>query len=410
VLAVPVHLHRNARFVVFCGTQTVSAIGDAISLVALPLLVLDATGSVAKMGLLTATGTAGYLVAGAFGGVVMDRFDRGRLMVVTALLQALAYLAVPLVWLMAPRVWLLFVVMPVGAVLGMTFQVGYVTVLPVLVADDQLTSANGMVQSWLAAGGIGGSAVAGVLCAVLSPAAAIGVDAATFVVAAAGVLAIRLPRSARPAGSLRWPDYVAGLRFLWVTPVLRALTILLSVQTFVTLGVTDLVIFYLRHDLGQPAPVVGYVLTAASAGALVAGLCVGWLRRRFGFGVCWIGSGVLAGLALAVLGYTASAILVAVLAAVFVGSTTIGGTCSMSLRQEITPPHLLGRVTSAFWTTHYLLAPVGAAVLTAAAGRYSAAAVCLIAGVVLGAAALAGLGTAIAPRRTAVSRPDAQRL
>jgi MFS family permease len=400
-VAAPVSLRRNRRFAVFCGAQTVSAVGDAVSLVALPLLVLDATGSVARMGLLTAAGTAGYIVAGAFGGVLVDRFDRRRLMVATSALQALVYLAVPLVWMVAPQVWLLFVVVPVGAVLGMTFQVGYVAVLPALVPGDQITAANGALQSGLAAGGIGGSAMAGVLCAVLGPATAVGVDAATFVASALGVLAIRLPRSAGPAGpagSLRWPDYLAGLRFLWATPVLRALTLLLSVQTFITLGVTDLLIFHLRHDLGQPAPVVGYVLTAAAAGALIAGVCVGRLRRLFGFAGCWIGSGVLAGAVVAALGYTRPAVLVAVLAAGFVGSTTIGGTCSMSLRQEITPAHLLGRVTAAFWTSHYLLGPVGAAVLTAAAARYSVAPVCLAAGVVLAGSALAGLGTAIRNR------------
>jgi hypothetical protein len=53
VPAAAVPLRRNRRFVVFCGAQTASAIGDAVSLVALPLLVLDATGSVARMGLLT---------------------------------------------------------------------------------------------------------------------------------------------------------------------------------------------------------------------------------------------------------------------------------------------------------------------------------------------------------------------
>jgi MFS family permease len=399
MVAAQVPLRRNRSFVVFCAAQTVSAFGDAVSLVALPLLVLAATGSVAWMGLVTASGIAGYIVAGAVGGLVVDRFDRRRLMIVTSVLQAVAYLAVPVVWAVAPQVWLLFVVVPAGAMLGLTFQVGYVTVLPALVTGDQLTSANGALQAGLAAGGIAGSAGAGLLCAVLGPAPAVGVDAGTFVVAALGVLAIRLPEQSGRAGSagpLRWPDYLAGLRFLWATPVLRALTVLLSVQTFVTLGVTDLLIFHLRHDLGQPAPVVGYVLVAASAGTLLAGLCVGRLRRRLGFSACWIGSGVVAGVVLSVLGYAHSAVLVALIAAVFLGSITIGGTCSMSLRQEITPPDLLGRVTAAFWTSHYLLGPLGAALLTALAGRYSVATVCLAAGLVLAGSALAGLGTAVA--------------
>jgi hypothetical protein len=67
-----------------------------------------------------------------------------------------------------------------------------------------------------------------------------------------GGRAVRGAGSARPAdsaGPLRWADYPAGLRFLWATPVLRAPTMLPPVQTFVTLGVTDLLIFRLRHDL-----------------------------------------------------------------------------------------------------------------------------------------------------------------
>jgi hypothetical protein len=408
-LAAPGSLRHNRSFGIFCAAQTVSAFGDAVSLVAFPLLVLAATGSVAWMGLVTAAGIAGYVVAGAFSGLVVDRFDRRRLMIVTSVLQALAYLAVPVVWAVTPQVWLLFVVLPAGAMLGTTFQVGYVAVLPALVPSDQFTSANGVLQAGLAAGGIAGSAVAGVLCAVLGPATAVGVDAGTFVVAALGMLVIRLPEQPGSAGPLRWPDYLAGLRFLWATPVLRALTVLLSVQTFVTLGVTDLLIFHLRHDLGQPAPVVGYVLMAASAGTLVAGLCVGRLRRRLGFPACWIGSGVVAGLVLSVLGYAHSAVLVAVIAAVFLGSITIGATCSMSLRQEITPAYLLGRVTAAFWTTHYLLGPLGAALLTALAGRYSVATVCLVAGVVLAGSALAGLGTAVAAPYRAATRLEPQR-
>lgn len=69
----------------------------------------------------------------------------------------------------------------------------------------------------------------------------------------------------------------------------------------------------------------------------------------------------------------------------------MAGTCSMSLRQEITPEPLLGRVTSAFWTLHYAAAPLGAATLTWAAEHQGTAPVGLAAGaccVLVAAAAL----------------------
>jgi len=61
---------------------------------------------------------------------------------------------------------------------------------------------------------------------------------------------------------------------------------------------------------------------------------------------------------------------IAALAAVYMAGESVGGICSMSLRQEVTPDHLLGRVTSAFWTIHGAPGPVGAALLGWAAGRY----------------------------------------
>jgi hypothetical protein len=67
---------------------------------------------------------------------------------------------------------------------------------------------------------------------------------------------------------------------------------------------------------------------------------------------------------------------VAALAAAYLGCSSVGGICSMSLRQQVTPDHLLGRVTSAFWTAHFSLGPAGAAVLAWAAGRYGVGPVC----------------------------------
>ena len=63
----------------------------------------------------------------------------------------------------------------------------------------------------------------------------------------------------------------------------------------------------------------------------------------------------------------------------------------MSLRQQVTPGHLLGRVTAAFWTIHFSLGPIGVALLTWAAGRFGVEPACLASAaacVVLGAAAL----------------------
>jgi MFS family permease len=74
----PAPLWRDRGFAVFLAAQTLSVAGDSFALIALPLLVLRATGSVAQMGLLTGVAGAAAIVAGIFAGSLADRLDAGR--------------------------------------------------------------------------------------------------------------------------------------------------------------------------------------------------------------------------------------------------------------------------------------------------------------------------------------------
>uniref|UniRef100_UPI00374DFE89 MFS transporter n=1 Tax=Clavibacter michiganensis TaxID=28447 RepID=UPI00374DFE89 len=105
-------LWRQRDFGTFWAAQTLSFLGDAFALIALPLLVLQATGSVARMGLLTAVGGAASVFAAVFAGAVVDRVDRRKLLIVCDLVRMVLYGLVPLVWLFGPQIWLLYVVLP----------------------------------------------------------------------------------------------------------------------------------------------------------------------------------------------------------------------------------------------------------------------------------------------------------
>ncbi|ETK32661.1 MFS transporter [Microbispora sp. ATCC PTA-5024] len=391
-------LWRDRNFAIFLGVQTASVGGDAFSAVALPLLVLHATGSVARMGLVTALAGAASIVAGIFAGVLADRLDRRSLLIACDAARAVLYGLV----VAFPHLGVVYVVVPLGAALGMVFEVTYVTVVPALVGEGQIMRANSRLYGTYAVASVVGPAVAGTLSAAFGPQTAIAVDAASFAVSAAGLCLVRLRvrpgRLEAPAASpLR--DVLAGARFLWRHPVLRTLTALLSFLTFVTYGLTDVLIYRLERDLGQPDGVAGYVLAAAACGSLGAALLAGPLRGRFGFGPTWIGAYALGGLAVAALGLVTSVPAVAVLAAAFLFCTGAAGISSMSLRQEITPDHLLGRVTSAFWTVHSALGPVGAAALTWAAAREGTAAVFAAAGTACLAAALGAVWTPLGRSR-----------
>jgi MFS family permease len=370
-------LWRDRNFGIFWVAQTLSAAGDSFGYIAVPLLVLRATGSAAQMGLLTGVAGAASVGAGIAAGVLVDRLDRRKLLIWCDLARMVLYGLIPLAWAFRPEVWLLYAVLPACEAIGMVFQVTYVTAVRNLVDGDRITEANGLLFASAAAVGVAGPLLAGLVSGLLGPAAAIAFDAASFAVSAAGAFLIRLRRQdTADAGSEArrrgFQELIAGARFLWRHPVLRSLTVLLCGYIFLTFGLTNVLIYDLRQELGQPYAVVGVVLAVAAGGTVAGSLGVARLRRKIGFGASWIAPVAVGGVAIACVGGSRSVPVIAALAATYLACESVAGTCSMSLRQEVTPDHLLGRVTSAFWTIHFAPGPLGAILLGWAAGRYGA--------------------------------------
>ncbi|HEY2579997.1 MAG TPA: MFS transporter [Streptosporangiaceae bacterium] len=412
-------LWQNRGFRNLLIVQTLSALGDSFSYVAIPLLVLHTTGSVAQMGLVTGLTGAASIVSGVFSGVIADRVNRRALLMICDIARCILYAAIPLAWLFSPQLWLIYLAVPVAGVFAMLFDVTYVTVVPAIVEPGQITAANGRLYASFAIAGVAGPMLAGLVSGLYGPSVAIGVDASSFAVSAAGALFIRLRPTGPPAGAASPAgdaaaagvgrarrEFLAGAQFLWANPVLRTLTAALSVITFLTYGLTDLIVYDVEHGLHHTDSTVGYVLAAATVGTFAGSALTARIRNRLGFGGSWIGFWALSGLATACLGLVSSIAVVAVLAGAAFLCMGVAGICSMSLRQEITPAHLLGRVTAAFWTVHSVLGPVGAALFTAVAAGYGVTPVFLASGIGVTLTAVAAFLTPIWQPAPAQRLPD----
>ncbi|WP_327256300.1 MFS transporter [Streptomyces sp. NBC_01244] len=402
-------LIHNRPFTVFWLGQALSVLGGSVSMLALPLLVLEVTGSLVGMGLITALSGVFAIATGTFAGHVVDRVDRRRLMIGCDLARAVLLGSVPLMWSFGgPRIWLLYVLTALVTVLKTLFDVAYVSAVPSLVEPADLAAANGRLMGTFALGTLLGPVVAGLLVSGVGGAWALALDGASFLVSAVSLRWVRFgvrgdPAEPRPSGSTSLREvFVVGFRFLWAHALLRPLTILLTLLTFVTVGATDLLIFRLQNDLDRDPATVGYVIAVSGIGVVCASFAAGPLRRALGFGPCWLGSVALIGVSVAAIGVGRSVPLIAAMAALLMFGLTVGGICSMTLRQEVTPDHLLGRVTSAFWTVHNASGPVGAAALTALAARHGVPSTSLAAGAFCLLIAASGLLT---PLRSARPTP-----
>lgn len=379
-----VPLHRNAAFNLYWAGQGLSAFGNAFGSLALPLLVLELTGSLFQMGAVSAVYGAVRLVAGVLVGPLIDRVDRRRLMIGCDLGRLVVFGAVPVVWWIEPQLWLVYVCAAIGSGLGLTFQVAHVSMVQALVPKNQIVDANGRLETSNSVAYLVGPTAAGALAALTGPANAIGVDALTFAVSAISVWLLRPPPSEEPDAerdpyAVRPGGWFAGFRegvaFLWENPTLRWLMVLLTLFTLVTVSADDLLVFWLTDSVRSPSWVVGIVFAVAAVGSLGAAVGAGPLHRRFGFARCWFGGFLLVALSVGLLPLAHHAVAVALVGLAFGLGSTLGGVCSMSLRQQVTPPRLIGRVTAAFWTVTTCLAPLGAVVLTAACEQWGFAAV-----------------------------------
>jgi MFS family permease len=370
-------LWHNRNFNIFWSGQTLSALGDAFAVIATPLLVLQATGSVAQMGIVTGLFGLGQVLAGLVSGLIVDRVNRRRLMIGCDVLRTLVYATIPLGWWLAgPQLGLVYFVSIVGAALSNFFSVAYFTTIPNIVDRALITAANGRLQTTISVTFVAGPALAGLVSAQFGPATAIGVNALSFAISALSLFFVRIRQApggtdehaAVRAGFVN--EYLAGITFLWHQPVLRAAACLLGIYAFLGTAGIDLYIFYIKHNLGQADTAVGIVFGFSCVGGIGAGLSVARIRSRLGFGWCFLGGAVIGSLMLALVGLTGVITLV-LIAAVYTFVDTIKVISTISLRQQITPDHLLGRVTAVFWLFLSVPGPLGATLFTGLAEKTS---------------------------------------
>lgn len=364
---------RSRSFQLLWAARTVSLTGSAVTLVVLPILVFQRTGSPLQTSLLATLEAIPYVVFGLVAGAVADRTDRRRIMVGCDLASACLLGLIPL----AAHLDLLTLPLVYAAALGagiafVWFDAANFGAVPALVGRDQLTSANAILFATGTIVEIAGPTLGGVLAALLGPATAVAVDAASYLGSA--VLLSLIPRAfarnptppAAAVGLIRriTTDIREGLRYLWHQRLVRTLTLLafgLSLTGGAVVGL--LVVYGVRAlGLGRHDSRLGLLYTAGAAGGLVATLLLPrvarrWRRERVTLVALTANAPVLAGVALAPVFPVGLALLL-----LWELTYTMITVNSITIRQLVTPDRLQGRVNATGRLLGWGLGwPVGAA-------------------------------------------------
>jgi MFS family permease len=348
--------------------QTVSSVGSQVSFVAIPLIAaLLLHAGPLEMAILGGLETAPFVLLSLPSGVIADRTDRRRLLVVCDIGRAVAMASVPIAFAMGygSFAWLCVAATLVGG-LSALFNVALQAYVPEIVASRQLVRANQRLEISDAGARVAGPGLSSVLFQVGGGLLAVAVDAVTYLVSAAALLAA--PASARAKRGARATEstgsaIAGGLRFVWRDAPLRQLMISTAVFNLASGMVLAQLVLLATGDLGVDAAGFGLVMGIGNIGFLVGAALVVRLEARLGTTVVLV---VAAALGSAAVWIIALAGLVGgfwmLVAGRLVGAFAAPtfNVMLITVRQARSPEDMRARVAAIFRTVDWGTAPLGA--------------------------------------------------
>lgn len=357
----PLPLGRNHDFRILLTSQAVSALGDAVSFTALPLLVLALTGSGLMMGIVGALSMLPDLFLGMVAGAYADRSDRKRMMFLADLGRALLTALIPLsVILGGPTMTVILIVTAPMSILRAFFLAGYTASVPILVGRSQLARANSVFEAVYSFGYIIGPAIAGFLAATIGPGLTLAIDAASFALSSFALALMR--RDLRAPSDRAQTSIVADIRegidFIVHHPILRPMIVFWALVNIALAPLVAALTVHITRDLGQDAAVLGLVLTAYGIGTVIGALSTARFSRR-AVAPFLLGGTLTTGILLTVVSRI-EVIPVLLLAASIAGAAqSVVLVTYLTARTNMSPDALLGRIGSTARTLSLGLQPVG---------------------------------------------------
>ncbi|MEU7996604.1 MFS transporter [Micromonospora sp. NPDC049060] len=350
-LLTPLRLPKFRR--VWIG-QLTNVVGDALYTVAVALFLLPRDDAAQAVGLVLGMTALGGVVSLLIGGALADRHRRSRMIIISDLIRAAAVLGIILVGNDAPLV----VLGVLAAVLGIGsgfYRPAYGAILPSLVPEEMLASANGLRSLVNRFGVIVGAALGGAVAAAFSPTWALGIDIVTFLVSIVTLLRLNEPApSLEGQGSSLAADIKDGFAYVVRLPWMAGVML----QGTLHMAMVAAPVAVMLPILTGPEGWFGYISAAEGGGAFLGAMLASSIRTR---SPGWVATFVLLlqlpqTVLLAMDGHPALILVASALTGFGLATFAVLWTTAL---QRTVPRGRLGRVFSIDQLTVFGLMPVG---------------------------------------------------
>lgn len=280
-------MHRNRNFMLLWTAQWISAAGDTFSFLALAIRIdsffTDAGDSARALGMVLIAYALPVLLFGLFAGTLVDRLDRKRVMIASDVIRAL--LAPTFLLIRTPGdLPLAFAAAFLLASFSVFFYPARTALLPNIVEEADLMSANGWMQVGQTIARLSGPILAGIVVGRWGTGTAFWIDSASYLFSALlvlGIVGVVTRAQAREVSRRSaWKDLAEGVRYALGSRLLQGITLGLGVAMLGIGAVNVLFVPFLRHTFGVSPEALGGIQTAQGAGMLLGGLLMGGLGKH----------------------------------------------------------------------------------------------------------------------------------
>ena len=366
---------RNRNFLALWLGQVISQIGDSFTFLALLIMVNQLTGSTVSMGMMMISLTLPQLVFSFLAGVIVDRFDRKKIMIFSDLLRGLLVLAF-LTVRSAEQIYILYIVGFLVSTVSVFFWPAKTAMIPRIVEGEaRLLSANALSQTIRVAAMLIGPALAGFLIAWLGTSLAFVVDSLTYLVSAIAIVTITTGGETRDEERIGmrmfWQRFTEGFSYMLRHSTVLGIIVTLMVGLLGIGAIEVLFVPFLQGEFGVGPEGLGFTQTAQGLGMLFGSVLIGNLAARFRLTriIAWAIAAL--GVAIAVCGLVTQFIFI-LIALFIVGLSLAPLNAALNTLMQITvPDEKLGRVGSVVdtsMTLSYLISMSSAAFLADAFG------------------------------------------
>ena len=364
------NIRQNRNFVRLWLAKVGSAFGSRITRTVMPIIAIMSLGATtSQIGLLAVLSVSPGVVVAIFMGGVIDRGQKKRILIVADVIRAVTIMLIPLLaWFGLLTITHLYFVAFITGIASAIFGIADNTFLPAIVSKDQLVDANSKLEATDSIAEAAGPGIAGVLVDLITAPFAMVIDAATYLWSAIMLTRINIVEEhaePKPDNSGMLSDAIRGLKLCLSIPAIRSLLAIDAIATFFG-GFFMALYMVLGLTLLNLSPAtLGIVISVGGVGAFVGAISANRISARLGTrrALFWMlaagqTSVLLIPLSLAFPEYgvwflAATQFLEDAFLTVFI-------ILAMSLRQQVVPADMLGRVNATFYVMGGALLPVSA--------------------------------------------------